>query len=204
MVAVQPPGRENRLADALHREISSLVEEIVAALDDFDERSLGLFGHSFGASVAYELAHVLTDLGRPPSLLIVSGRRPPHGRRQRPIAHLDDAHLIERLQELGGTPSAVFEHEELLQLLLPVFRADLQALESYRPTTRPLLSCPVRVFGGERDPIAPPDELKEWRRYAGDDFRSEVFPGSHFYLHEEAEEDLRRAVKREAMAAAQR
>lgn len=205
VVTVQPPGRENRLRDAPYGEMEPLVREILSALrasgSPFTERPMALFGHSFGAGVAFEVAHELSAHGTPPALLALSGRLPPHGAKQRPISHLDDSHLVARLRNLGGTPREVLEHKELLQLLLPAFRADMRILEHHLPNLeRPLLKCPVRVFGGREDPVAPAPGIEEWSRYAGPDFECELFPGDHFYLHGEAEEALHRAIRREALA----
>ncbi|MEO1085908.1 MAG: alpha/beta fold hydrolase, partial [Acidobacteriota bacterium] len=99
ILAVRPPGRENRTRERPHRQIGPLVEEVVDALTRLDDaRPTALFGHSLGASVAFEVAHALAERGAPPALVALSGRRPPHLPLDRPrVGHLDDAGLVDNL-----------------------------------------------------------------------------------------------------------
>lgn len=195
VVAVQPPGRENRLREAPHQRMGDLIDELMAALESSLDRPLGLFGHSLGALTAYELAHALVRRGHPPACLVVSGRRAPHLPALRPpMAHLDDAAFIERLRELGGTPEAVLLHDELMELLLPVLRADFALLESYQPTEYPPLPCPMLVCGGIDDDDVSLADLDAWRPHAAGAFRVARFPGGHFYLAGDAADDLRHQV----------
>ncbi|MCG8454637.1 MAG: alpha/beta fold hydrolase [Holophagales bacterium] len=200
VISVQPPGRENRLADAPHLEMAPLIAEILSALAELDSRPLALFGHSLGACVAYELAHVLSRHGRPPAWLAVSGRRAPGGRPEPVVSTLDDAGFLAHLRDLGGTPEEILENDELMELLMPLLRADFALLERYRPTEGPPLECPMVAYGGEGDDDAPPDTIEAWRPYAGGSFDVEILPGGHFYLHGESEPALRRSVAQRLLA----
>ncbi|MEO1366810.1 MAG: alpha/beta fold hydrolase [Acidobacteriota bacterium] len=196
VVAVRAPGRENRMREQPHRRIEPLVDEVVTALRDLGDGPTALFGHSLGASVAFEVAHALTAQGRAPALVALSGRRPPHLPPDRPpVGHLDDAGLLDYLRSLGGTPEEVLEHPELVQMLLPVFRADMQMLESYVAPERRPLTCPVVVYGGIDDPLAGRDDLRQWGRHVESDLPLELFPGGHFFLDGDTADDLRRRVK---------
>ena len=44
---------------------------------------------------------------------------------------LPEAEFIDNLRMLGGTPTELLEHEEILQLMLPTLRADFGAAETY-------------------------------------------------------------------------
>ncbi|MER5387223.1 alpha/beta fold hydrolase, partial [Streptomyces sp. NPDC002688] len=76
-LAVQYPGRQDRRTEEPVTDIGRLAGHVVAALDAEDDRPLALFGHSMGAVVAFETARQLSAAGRPPAVLIVSGRRAP-------------------------------------------------------------------------------------------------------------------------------
>lgn len=56
LVAVQPPGRAERMSEPAHVSMAPLVEEIFRALQPFLELPFVLFGHSLGSWVAFELA----------------------------------------------------------------------------------------------------------------------------------------------------
>ncbi|MER6692217.1 thioesterase II family protein [Streptomyces minutiscleroticus] len=184
VLAVQYPGRQNRRTEPLARTVDQLVDDSVEALEPWTNRPLSLFGHSMGAVVAYEVARRLTAAGSPPVTLVVSGRRAP-GDEQRGEVHLrDDAGLLTEIRRLGGTDLRVLESPDMRALFLPVLRADYQAVETYRHTQGPQLSCPVLALAGESDPVASPAEMRHWAARTSAGFDVLAFSGGHFYLAE--------------------
>jgi surfactin synthase thioesterase subunit len=153
VVPVQYPGREDRLGDELVTDILALAEIAERAVLSRTDGNYALFGHSMGGMVAYELAHRLRDRDVPqPAALFVSGRQPPHHpSRLIPISHLDDAALIQELTAMGGTPPEVWRYPELVELLLPIVRADFRACESWQPTIGSPLDIPIHVLSGAED-----------------------------------------------------
>jgi medium-chain acyl-[acyl-carrier-protein] hydrolase len=153
------------------------------------DRPFALFGHSLGAVLAFELARYLSSAGGPsPSHLIVSGHAAPQIPDERPpIYDLPDGGFIEKLREFGGTPEEVLGHRELMELLLPMLRADFQASETYvyRPGRK--LACPVTALGGLRDNYVSRADLEAWAEQTSGEFSVGLFPGDHFYLN--ADED---------------
>ncbi len=184
---VQLPGRAGRFREAPHTRVRALA---VAACDGLQEHlgePFALFGHSFGALVAFELARELRRRGGPqPVHLFISARRGP--RRPDPVPPLhglsDDRFLAEVRSRYGGIPDAVLEEPELLALLLPTLRADLQAVETYTYEPEPPLEVPISAFGGLNDPWAGLEDLEAWQDETRGRFTLTRFPGGHFYLNE--------------------
>ncbi|MEV0131646.1 alpha/beta fold hydrolase [Dactylosporangium sp. NPDC050688] len=180
------PGRGQRHAQPSLR---SMAEVLLCALSDLrpwlDGTPLALFGHSYGAVLAYEVALTLQDLGHPPVWLGVSGRVAP-GATAGGLARLyelDDRRLTDQLVALGGLPPALAEVPELLERFLGPVRDDLRVLDSYRPRpSRPRLSCPITALCGTADPLAPAAGLPAWQDETTARFRLRMFPGGHFYL----------------------
>src|SRR5688572_26153562 len=52
VLAVQYPGRQDRLAEAPLADINALADHITSGLSHLDDRPLALFGHSMGSLVA--------------------------------------------------------------------------------------------------------------------------------------------------------
>lgn len=183
VVGVQPPGREQRRRDPAMPDVAAagraVAEAIAARPGPFT-----LFGHSLGALIAFEAARVLVGVGRSPERLIVSGARAPQLPRT-PGALLTDAQLLDRLKELGGTPAQLFDYPELLDLFVPVVRADFALVGGYRYAAGAPLALPVAALGGVSDPEVPRADLLAWRAQAGGAFEAALFPGGHFFLHEE-------------------
>jgi len=183
--AVQLPGRTARLSEPAVASIPALAEMIVAAIAPYLDIPFAFFGHSMGAVLAVEVARGLASNGLPaPSHLIVSGRRPPHmPDPESPIHSLSDAEFVAEInRRYGGIPPEILENHDILELLLPCLRADIIALEMYRPAQRRPLPCPIAAFGGEDDALTPRAHLEAWRDETTGPFEVCLFPGGHFYL----------------------
>jgi len=134
---VQFPGRGQRIAEKPETSIEGLVGSMLPdLLPMFAEKPFCLFGHSMGATVAFELARKLfSEHRRSPCILFISGRRAPSMPRRRNSTHnFSDHEFVDELRRLKGTPREILESSELMQLLLPVIKADFQAIETYRYT----------------------------------------------------------------------
>jgi medium-chain acyl-[acyl-carrier-protein] hydrolase len=143
------------------------------------------FGHSMGGLISFELARLLRrDYSLSPVHLFVSGRRAPQIPTPDPRIHtLPEPAFLEELRRLNGTPEAVLENSELMQLLIPTLRADFAVLETYVYAPGPTLDCPITTFGGLHDREVSCDELEAWREQTNAAFSLQMFPGDHFFLH---------------------
>lgn len=183
LLIVQYPGRERRIRERCVEDLHHLADLIHEALDPLLERRLALFGHSFGAAVAYEVARRVEQRSRSRvAKLFVSGRDAPH--RQRPTCrHLaDDDRLWEELRRLGGTTEAVLDSPQLRSLVLPALRSDYRASATYQPRPGRPLACPIVALMGEQDPEVRYNGVRSWRELTLGGFELRSFPGGHFYL----------------------
>ena len=190
---VQLPGRENRAAERPFEQTDALVQALGEALERWRDLPYAVFGHSSGAIAGFELARHARRQGVPgPVHLFASGRRAPHLPPRQPDVHaLPDAEFIERLAGLGGIPREVLEHRELVELIVPLLRADLTLAETYVCRDEPPLSIGITALTGDQDGKAPVDDVREWARHTTGEFRLHVFPGDHFYLFPQREAVLR-------------
>lgn len=181
---IQLPGRENRLMEAPHTSVPLLLEPLTAAVAPYLDRTTVFFGHSLGSLIAFELARTLHQRGLgQPARLIVSARRAPQVPPSRtPVHNLSDAEFLTELRRLNGTPPAVLEHQELMELLLPVLRADFALSEAYRFPGGEPLDCPITAFGAIDDAEVSREALAAWREQTRSEFALHLFPGGHFYL----------------------
>ncbi|HET7228996.1 MAG TPA: alpha/beta fold hydrolase [Longimicrobium sp.] len=190
---VQLPGRENRLREQPYDRLDPLVEALAEALERWRDLPYAVLGHSTGALVGFELARHAARTGTPgPVHLFASGRRAPDvPSRQRDLHRLTDAELVDDLRALGGMPQALLDHPELLQLLIPVLRADLALTETYVPTPGATIAIPITAYTGADDGKVTRDEAMAWARHTTAGFGLRVFPGDHFYLHSARDPVLR-------------
>jgi medium-chain acyl-[acyl-carrier-protein] hydrolase len=183
--AIQLPGRERRHAERPVRGISSATDALYGALRSYLDLPFALFGHSMGAVLAYEVARRFqAETGRGPAHLFVSGHRAPHLiMRKKPLHRLPDDQFVTGMKELNGTPAEVFDHPELIDLLMPMLRADFELVETYAELPGPRLKCQVTALGGNADPDVSADELAAWRTATSGPFRSLLFDGDHFFIN---------------------
>jgi len=76
----------------------------------------------------------------------------------------------------------VLSHVELMQMMLPVIRADFELVETYRYSAEEPLLCPITAFGGIRDTDAPQHNLLPWRKHTCSEFKLHLLSGDHFFL----------------------
>ena len=198
---IQLPGRETRLGEQPYRRLADLLDPLCAALDPYLDRPYAFFGHSMGALVAFEVARRLSAGSRPgPACLMVSGRRGPTLPSRRPIIFdRPDGEFLAEVARLGGMPPEVLAQPDLVELLLPLLRADYELSETYRRLPGGPLTCPVVAYGGAADPEVERSELAGWEPETTGGFTVRIFPGDHFYLKEAPEvvravrQDLRHA-----------
>lgn len=186
--AIELPGRGARYGEAPFVDLVDLLAQLTPRIACLDDRPLVLFGHSLGARIAYGLAAALQAKGGPaPRGVIVSAGRPPSVAPHELTGRETDAALRSWLERVGGTPRELLENEDLMQLTLPVLRADLALLSSSARLSAPRLDCDLYAFGGRRDPMLPPEAVAAWRGFTQRRFTCELFEGGHFYLHDQPE-----------------
>lgn len=183
--AIELPGRGKQIQLPPYSKIEPLVDAIASVIHPYLDKPFAFFGHSMGGLVSFELTRLLRKkYSISPLHLFISGRRAPHiPDAEPPLYNLPDSDFIDELRHLNGTPKAVLENAELMQLFLPILRADFAVLETYIYTPEPTLECPITVFGGLQDSKVSCDVLQAWQEHTKAAFALHMFPGDHFFMH---------------------
>jgi medium-chain acyl-[acyl-carrier-protein] hydrolase len=186
VVAVELPGRGIHLSGPPVDRMEVLIERLLAAMDPLLDRPFGLFGHSMGALVAFEVARALALRGYPaPRHLFVSALEAPHAPSKVPTLHdLPEAQFVAALGRFNGAAATALANPELLQILMPVLRADFRLAETYRYPGGAQLGHPITVFGGLEDAAAPPPSLANWQQLTSSRCVVRLLAGDHFFIHD--------------------
>ncbi|MCO5973406.1 thioesterase II family protein [Actinoallomurus soli] len=180
------PGRADRLFEPLVDDAVEVARAVTEALLPLLDRPVALFGHSMGATIAYETARLLAARGTPPAHLFVSASRAPGDRPVKPAGEVfhdkDDDVLVAELVRLGGTDAQALADPQLRELVLPYIRSDFRLLESYRHAPGPPLDVPITAFTADADPIVTPAQAERWAEVTTGAFALRIYPGDHFYL----------------------
>lgn len=184
VVAVQYPGRAERIAEDHAGSVGEVAAAVVAALlDDLDAPAAptALFGHSLGAAIAFEVALGWERrCGNPLTHLFVSGRPEPTWPGDKHLG--TDDQVWEDVRRLGGTLPDIADNAELRALALPSVRADYRVSETYVSDSTQRVSCPITAYTGQDDTEIEPGLVVGWAGRTTGEFTWSVFPGDHFYL----------------------
>jgi len=184
LCGVQPPGRENRIGEAPIADVHSLVLRLLPSLVPWFDKPFIFYGHSTGALVAFEM---IRELRRQqitlPRHLIVSAARAPHIPEPSPLHHLPKEAFIHELRRFSGTPEAVLENRELMEIYMPILRADLAIEEKYTLKEETPINIPITAIYGSEDDEAPKSVMAPWERYTTDSFELIGLQGGHFFIN---------------------
>ncbi|WFE40018.1 thioesterase domain-containing protein [Micromonospora sp. WMMD998] len=184
VLPVQLPGRENRIMEDPRFTVAEVADAIASRAD----RPYAIYGHSMGGRLGFEVVRELRRTGRPlPLRLYVGGARAPHvagpglfdG-----LSHADDDELLRRLRDGGGLSAELLDHPELVDLLLPLLRADFGRVDDYRYVPGEPLPVPIVAFAGDRDRAVTREQNAAWVEHTAAGFTLHELPGGHFFLHD--------------------
>lgn len=210
IVAIEPPGRLNRITEEPVSDINEFVEHVASELRDKLDRPFAFFGHCLGGLTMYETARrLMHTTSHRPRHLFVSGARPPDK-----LADQGDfeQRLLRDLMDLAGfrinlpshaQPEDVFaevirrfnilateqllEEPELRELMLPVIRAEFRMANNYIFKSEPPWDIPITCFYALQDPYVTRDHALGWGRFTNNRLQTYVRAGAHFAVIDDME-----------------
>jgi surfactin synthase thioesterase subunit len=181
---IQLPGREVRFRETRFTSIAELVETLALVILPHLQKPYAVLGYSMGGLIGFELIRELRRLDAPaPLRLLIAARQAPQLVATPPPLHgLPDQEFFEALHHrYGGIPYEALNNQEIRDVFIPLLRADIEMVETYRCRPEEPLDCPISVFGGRLDSIAHP-ELLSWQQQTRQPLFVQMFEGSHFFL----------------------
>lgn len=185
--AIELAGRGKRFGQALYDSLEQVIEDAYSIIEkEIDAVSeYAVFGHSMGGIIAYELIHRIKSEGKQePMHVFFSGTKAPNLEREKDSVYdLPDKEFKQKILELGGTPKEVLENEELLQLMLPILRADFKINGTYQYCEKPdRLNCNITVLYGKNEDLKL-HEITEWRKHSLGKCNTFMLEGDHFFIN---------------------
>lgn len=184
--AVQLPGRESRYSELALNDAYEAARLLADAIEPYLDRYYVLFGYSMGALLAFEVIRELRRRGAPmPLQLFVGARRAPQLAATRPpLGRLPREAFLKMVSDYHDSPPAAWQNPDLLEIVLPVLRADIALCEGYVYRREPPFDFPIQAFAGLRDGSAPLSAVQAWREQTTGEFALELFDGGHFFMND--------------------
>lgn len=205
LVAVDPPGRANRIHEAPIDDLEGFLAALVPAMSPFLDKPAAFFGHCLGGLTAFETGRRLQQQG-PVDLrhLFISGARSP--RRLNRFGRFEEdllARLLERPEfdaflalydQAEDVVAEMIRHfnigltkdflasAELRTLLMPAIRAEFRMGARYRFTPEPPWETAITCFTGLDDPYVTREDALGWSEHTRRLFRLHLRAGAHFLV----------------------
>lgn len=208
IVAIEPPGRLNRIDEEPVSDIDEFVRQAMAELQDKLDRPFVFFGHCLGGLTMYETTRqLLHTTSYRPQHLFVSGARPPdklvdQGDFEQQLlrdlmqfadyrmnlpshAQPDDvfAAIIRRFGILAT--EQLLDEPELRDLMLPVIRAEFRMANNYVFRPEPPWDIPITCFHAREDPYVTREHALGWGRFTDKRLQTHMRSGAHFAVAED-------------------
>lgn len=186
-------GRGKRINEPYYQSEEEAAEDVLRMIRfELADLPYAFYGHSMGALIAYLTAQKIRKMRYPgPVHMFFSGRGAPHiFRDDKPLYHtLPEDEFREKVMKLGGTPPEFFEIPELLEILLPLLRADFKLSGTYRHTGEITpLDCAITVLTGKEEDLKP-EQIDEWKYHTRYHCAFHSFEGGHFFLNNPLEKE---------------
>lgn len=183
ITAIDVPGHGRRMREPLLTDIHDITKDIFRLLKDSLNEPYAIFGHSMGSVLGYLLCKKIRDAGKAlPVHLFVSGRYAPSVEsREKDFHKLPRNEFIRKLKTYGGLPKEVAGSEELMDLFVPIIKADFQAVSNYRYEPSEPLDIPLTVMIGKDEDTTYEEALK-WQEISSRKISVRQFSGGHFFI----------------------
>ena len=182
-VAVQYPGKRGGKDLSRYTAITELADRLSEMIKPAETpgSTVGFFGHSMGALLAFELALRFQRAGNPIAALFVSASAAPGLIPLRDEMQRSDHELLKLVGRLTGANPEFLGNEQFAATLMPTLRG-LRAVAAYDSPPGETVSCPIHALVGEDDEFATAELAEPWRQRTTADFDLTVFPGGHFFI----------------------
>lgn len=181
-IPVELPGHGGRLNETLLDSIEAMAEEVYRQIliNGVDEEYC-LLGYSMGAIVCRETYYKLKKnyCKLPKILFLCACPAPGHVYKNHDIRHCERDDLIRILKEYGGTPDEVFDYKNLLDLILPIAKADFCAVEEYRTNPNDEMMLPKGVIIYSK---AEEDDIENWGKVFLNECKFYKIGDNHFFI----------------------
>ena len=183
VAGVQLPGREWRIQEQPLADMRLLAADLLQGMRPYLDKPFAFLGTSMGGTLIFELARMLRDADeRLPTCLMPMAIGAPHLPEEKLFHVLPDDELLAEIGDFGVLSEEVSGHPEILEMLLPILRADCTAHETYQFQEDAPFDFPIWVYGGYGDDLVTRERLDAWAMHTTGICRVHMIQGGHLFV----------------------
>jgi surfactin synthase thioesterase subunit len=187
VVGIDLPGRGIRVNEPFLNQFDKAVEDLANKVISLRNRSetWGVFGHSMGGLLAYEVSRRLQEYKV--QCRILSGINPidRYGGGVK-LLDEDDHTIVGRLADLGGVPNEYKNHPMFVKWFAPILRADLSLVKTFRYTATKS-KIPTYIVNGLDDILTRKAGEEDWKEVMPESMEYVTVEGGHFSILQKPE-----------------
>ncbi len=183
IIVLDLPGHGRRIREPLLTNIDDMVDDIFYQIKGDLGGSYAIYGHSMGALIGYVLSQKIRQekMSMPVHFFVSGHQGPCVASKQKNWHLLPKKEFIEKVMEYGGIPKEIVAEKDLMDLFVPILKADFQAISDYNYKKTTLLEIPVTVMIGLDEDISY-EEALQWQNITTQKIVVKQFPGNHFFI----------------------
>ena len=177
------PGRGDKLRQTPLTDAVALAKLLLSEIRDELDVPYVVYGHSMGTLIGLLMLRKIKEAGyKMPKFAFFTGSEGPYSRIHKKIRHqLPKDELIEELRSLGGVSEEVLNEPDVMDLFLPIIRADFQAIETFKYQPMPPMDIPINVAIGTQEEVTY-EQAKSWQYETTYPLEVMQLRGHHFFI----------------------
>lgn len=182
MINGEAPGKGRRIREPLLKNLYLIADEYYKQFKPLIKPPYAVYGHSMGAYLAHLLVQQIVADGLPlPSHIFLTSKIAPSRNYNKKRSIMTNEQFIDHLRQLKGMPDAILQNDELLQIFLPMIRADFDAIDSYKYMRRHPYPVDMTALCGSNEQVADED-ITDWQKETSGSFYFSRYEGDHFWI----------------------
>lgn len=175
------------MAEPLLTDMHALADQYVEQIMALDQVDYLLYGHSMGALMAHLVIHALREKKAAlPKHVVVSSYPAPMHHHDRGRATMHDAAFIQHMRKLDGLPPRLLAEPSLMEVFLPILRADITAIDNFRYEPKEPHDVPMTVlFGSKEEQLQ--SIILDWQKETTAKTVVQRMEGGHFFIFSQPE-----------------
>lgn len=177
-------GRGGRFNEALYDNLKDALDDAASyIINNRNSEEFAILGYSFGSTVCYYLYQFLNKMYciQPKHIFFMSNVAPYVPDDDKELGMLPDDQFWSKIKEYGGIPEEFFEHQDLIDLYLPILRSDVNCEKLYKNDRILNIDCGMSVLYSPDDKHVD-NNVERWKDCSKNDIKFYKYCGGHFFL----------------------